>query len=968
MGICHINIASLSKHIDDLRLTLSLLKKEFQIIGISEHKIRKDLSPIINIDIEGYKPFLYDPTESSHGGTGFFIKETMNHIKRDDLKFNSRGNYESTFIEIIVPNKKNIVVGCIYRHPSSPISIKDFNTNIIEPLLNKIAHEDKLCALTGDFNIDLLKSDFQEDINIFFNTMTSHFFAPYIMQPTRPSSKSLIDNIFINSIEHNSHSGNITIQLSDHLFQFALLEGFFKYVYPKKVNIYERNFKIFNEREFLEELNSINWDDILCIDQNDPNLTINNFYENMVNLLDEHAPFKKLSKREVKLKTRPWINNVILYKMKIRDKLLLKYHKTKGISRNTIYDEYKSIRNSVTKLKRNAKKSYYKEYFQIHRVNSSSIWKGIKSIVKINNTIKRDITLINNQGNNISNPLIIANHFNDFFVNIGIEIDKSIPISTTNYDRYLNNIISNNSFFLKSTCPEEIGEIIKSLDTKKSSGPNSLPVRIVKLYNIFFSNNLSKIINLSFTTGIFPDLCKLAKVIPIFKKDNELLCENYRPISLLPIFSKIIEKIIYKQMYDYLTKNNLIYNKQFGFRGNHSTSHAVISLTESIKLNMDKGFYSAGVFIDLQKAFDTVNHKILSKKLFCYGFRGVSHNLLVSFLSNRKQFVSIQGFNSEILEVRCGVPQGSTLGPLLFLLYINDLRFCLDKVTSNHFADDTCLILNNNMKNNIKQLESILNKELKSVVVWLNANRLSLNVKKSKLLIFHSKWKKIDYKSLSIKLNDVILHPDTHIKHLGMIIDNHLLWDNHIYDLSIKLSRVNGIFAKLRHFVPKSILISVYYALFQSYMLYGCIIWSQSTANNINKIRVLQKKCLRIINFSNFNCHSNDLFKDCKILKIDNIIQNEKIIIAYQFRNNYLPIDLNILFERNLNQYNTRNMTNGGLVVPRINTVSYGERSLRFAIPKQWNNFITKVDINTMKSLNMLKKYLKQITLSSYSS
>ena len=220
LGICHTNIASLSKNIDELRLTFSLLKKEFQIIGITEHKIRKDCNPSTNIDIDGYKPFIYDPTETSHGGT-VFLSNSLNHNKRDDLKFNSRGDYESTFIEIILPNKKNLVVGCIYRHPSSPISINDFNDNIIEPVLNKITNEDKLCALIGDFNIDLLKSDVHEDINNFYNTMTSYFFAPYIMQPTRPSSKTLIDNIFVNSIDYNSHSGNLTIQLSDHLFQFV---------------------------------------------------------------------------------------------------------------------------------------------------------------------------------------------------------------------------------------------------------------------------------------------------------------------------------------------------------------------------------------------------------------------------------------------------------------------------------------------------------------------------------------------------------------------------------------------------------------------------------------------------------------------------------------------------------------------------------------------------------------------------
>ena len=200
-----------------------------------------------------------------------------------------------------------------------------------------------------------------------------------------------------------------------------------------------------------------------------------------------------------------------------------------------------------------------------------------------------------------------------------------------------------------------------------------------------------------------------------------------------------------------------------------------------------------------------------------------------------------------------------------------------------------------------------------------------------------------------------------------MIIDNALSWDNHINDLSIKLSRTNGILAKLRHFVPKVCLLSVYYAVFQSYFQYGCMLWSQSTAKNLNRIRVLQKKGLRILNFSHYNSHTNNLFKDCKILKIDDIIKNEQIKFAFQFINNSLPIDLNSLLQINVNRYNTRNMSKGGLVIPKIKTLAYGERSLRYSIPKNWNEFLKQIDdIKNIKTLSMLKKMLKNLALNLY--
>ena len=229
------------------------------------------------------------------------------------------------------------------------------------------------------------------------------------------------------------------------------------------------------------------------------------------------------------------------------------------------------------------------------------------------------------------------------------------------------------------------------MDSNKSFGPNSIPTYIMKLCNIFFSSCLLKVVNLSFATGIFPDLCKIAKVVPIFKKEDPLKCSNYRPISLMPIFSKIFEKLIYSRMYSFLEINKLLQDKQFGFRSKHATTHALISLTESIKNFLAKKEIVSGIFIDLEKAFDTVNHSIICDKLNYYGFRGKFNDLIKSYLTKRKQFVSINGYDSTNLDITCGVPQGSTLGPLLFLLYINDQQHSLKFAKSSHFADNTCL-------------------------------------------------------------------------------------------------------------------------------------------------------------------------------------------------------------------------------------------------------------------------------------
>ena len=962
-GIMHTNLASLNLHFDDLKLILSLLKFKFDIIAITEHKILKD-SAITNINLDGYYPFEYDPIETTHGGTGFYIDKSIDFVRRSDLEFNSPGNYESTFIEIIFPDKKNTIIGCIYRHPSSPLSIEEFSKQCIDPVLAKISSENKICSLTGDFNINLLKSDCDDSTSYFYNCMTSNCFVPYVLHPTRPVSKTLIDNIFINSLDYKSHCGNITTQIADHLIQFVLLEGFYKKVPRKKQVVYERDFKYFNEHEFKEILANFDWEAELCYNINDSNISLENLVNKVNFLLDECAPFKKLNKKELELKQKPWINKEILTLIYQRDKLLRKYCNLKDpIRKENVYIQYKVLRNSITKMKRQSKIDYYNKYFEANKSKSKFIWKGIRSIVNINSNSRRDIRLINDDGKHITDPKKIAGLFNKYFVNIGPDIDKDIPQSIHNYRDYLSGIKVNKTFFMSPTTPEEVFDIISSLDMNKSTGPNSIPVYILKVFNNFFSENLSKIINICFLTGVFPDLCKIAKVIPIFKKDNPLICGNYRPISLLPVFSKIFEKLIYTRMYSFLEENRLIYDHQFGFRTKHSTNHAVISLTELIKSYKDSGNTVAGIFIDLQKAFDTVNHQILCDKLNYYGFRGISNDLISSFLSGRKQHVSINGHNSGNLDITCGVPQGSTLGPLLFLIYINDLRFCLKYATSSHFADDTCLLY---ASKKLKTLETNLNYDLKSCSEWLKANRLSLNVKKTELLLFHSNRKKDEQLNFSIKINNKKIIPSKNVKYLGLHIDDRLSWDFHVNQLGKKLSRANGILSKLRYYAPKDTLISVYNSIFYSHVLYGCPSWSLTSMTNLQSISVLQKKCLRIINFAPFRSHTNELFKKDSILKCNDIFDIEKLKIVFDYKTNRLPSELMNLFTA-ISDVHSHETRIDGFHVPRIYTTTHGNKSLKYSACILWNDHLKfNKNINKMTSIVQFKSYLKKHYISKY--
>ena len=285
--------------------------------------------------------------------------------------------------------------------------------------------------------------------------------------------------------------------------------------------------------------------------------------------------YKKLSKKEIKLKSKPWISIEIQSLMKKRDKLLTKFlkHKMKNSLLAAKYNGYKIIRNNITKMKWDNKMDYYKRFFDSNKNKMSTIWKGIRSIVSINNTSKKDIKILDKNGKKITEPQKIVNLFNNHYSNVGPNIDKKLPKRNLQVEK---------SFCLKPVVKQEIFDLILAFDNKKSLSPNSIPIYILKISNHLFSDLLTEMVNLSFKTGIFPALCKLSKIIPIFKKDP-MFCVNYRPISLLPIYSKIFEKLIYTRMYSFLTCNNLN-DKQFGFRAKHSVNHALISITELIKI------------------------------------------------------------------------------------------------------------------------------------------------------------------------------------------------------------------------------------------------------------------------------------------------------------------------------------------------------------------------------------------------
>ena len=373
----------------------------------------------------------------------------------------------------------------------------------------------------------------------------------------------------------------------------------------------------------------------------------------------------------------------------------------------------------------------------------------------------------------------------------------------------------------------------------------------------YISVPLSYIFNLTFTTGKIPDDLKVALVTPVYKASEENIYSNYRPISVLPCFSKILEKLMYKSLIDYIHKNWILTDCQYGFRSNVSTNYAIIELVDKITKAIENNEFTVGIFLDLSKAFDTVNHDILLSKLYFYGIRGSCHAWIKDYLSNRKQIVKYNQIRSSERLISCGVPQESVLGPLLFLIYINDLINSTTKLFTILFADDTNMFCSGK---DMHELETTVNSELAQVQEWLTLNQLTLNIKKTNFIIFKS-HKKLLRRDLRLTLNGTVLQRVEDSKFLGIVIDQHLTWKNHIDYITKRILRIRGLLCRIRFYVNQTHLKMLYNSLIYPYLHYGNIVWANNYPKRLDTLFKLQKKSIENYNlFAVYSIISSALY------------------------------------------------------------------------------------------------------------
>lgn len=815
----------------------------------------------------------------------------------------------------------------------------------IEPVLSNISV--KNLFIIGDLNIDLLSISHETDS--YKLLMASYGLVSVINDVTRPCSGTCIDHIFV-----RRNCNSLTL-CNPFIYDFDFVDHSSVGFFLSEITSYKADCDIVKHKidyvHLCQSLQSESWTSVYS--SMDTNLAFEHFFSILNLHIANHTKAVPIVKKDRNMK--PWISKDLCKMIKFKNNL---FSKTKRHSADiNLKNRYKKIKKHIELEVKKEKEKYYNNLFIKNNRDSKKQWRLINGI--IGGGIKRNsiACVMNTNGESLTNPKEIASEFNAFFAAIPSSLCAKIEqIQCSQREKDLlifSNFVQEKTCFFTPTSWYEIEDQVKNLKNTNSAGIDGISSLTIKMIISHISLPLEHIINLSLSNGIFPHKLKQAILIPLHKSGVPSVLNNYRPISILSVFSKIFERLVKKRMLDFLKGTEFLSNLQFGFRENLSTEDALLKFMDLVIDGLNKSERSAGLFIDITKAFDTVNHEILINKLYNAGFRGVVLDWFRSYLSDREHVTKVGDFLSGSICVNSGVPQGSVLGPILFIIYINSLCKLDTFGKLIAFADDTAFVYNNTSWSTTEQQ---MNHDLELLRKWFALHSMVLS-SKTRFMPFVFKNQKEDIPENlfihSVLCNGLHCLPTcikiervNEFKYLGVFLDCKLDFLCHISKIKSQLNAALRKFYVLRDYCSKDTLRMLYFALVNSRLDYGIALWGSTYFESIKQILLTQKHFVRLINFKSAREPSWPIFKKMNIFPLRSLYIY-KVLKLFFIRGGYLKT-------KNVVRYNLRVNNLCSVVFTRK---EYCRRSFGIMAPSLFNSLPDLIKASS--NLNIFLKHIK---------